>query len=556
MDGIKLSSPLAVGIAPASSGSHGGKYPPDPVAFPINTAPMVGPLATGNHADKPNTPNRRHRISGCLEWSYRYDFYDRVHINPAFLDLGNLLSEQSREVRVWNAFTDPKTLSSIGEASTDGLTMTSPRPIPTVVKALEELLFDVSISTDGPPVMDATYTFNFNGGVTVSLNIVGKRVVVWPFMPQVRFTESLEWLTDVLKTRSQEQRLALRQVPRQTFEYDYQLDDWDFARAKQIATGWVQRVYGVPAWGELSHIGGIAGNPQSLTFDTRWADWRVGGIALVYEAADKFEACEIVAIADDRLDFKIPIAQNFTNAFIVPLRFGRAPSGFTFSRTNVGVTKSTGSFEIVDSVDLGATILPEYDGYPVMLDRPLQDGSMNEKITRDTNVFDPKVGDMAVDSVESYARQTATAAWGPLTREDLWRVRQLLHTQRGRQKAFLMPTWNNDLQVQGNIGAASTSVRVKEIMYHLYFKPAYVMFHKRNGDTFYAKTISSTGNGDGSETIELSEPLGFDATLEELDTVCFMPMMRFNSDRVEIQYDAGGTVAIAVPLIEVPFYNE
>lgn len=555
MDGVPFDSWIGTGGTPTVTGSYSGNmYPQGPVVPVVGvqeaTDLEVGPIQYKG----PTRPNPKH-LSGCRMQSFFYDFYDRIHINPAYLDLGNLLSAQSRKVRVWNAFVDPKLLSNIGEEGTEGLTLKEPRPLPTTLKPLEELLFDVTISTEGPPVMDATYTFNFSGGVKVTLQIVGKRVVVWPFLPQVRFTEGLEWLTDIIKTRSQEQRLALRQVPRQTFNYDYQLDDLDFARAKQIATGWVHRIYGVPAWGELKHVGGIAGNPISLSIDTRWADWRVGGIALLVESADKFEACEIVSVQEDHLQFKIPVAQSFDNAFVMPLRFGRALSGFSFNRTNVGAVKSNAEFTIVDSVDLSGTDLDSYDGYPILMDRPIQMGGMQEKITKAVNTFDPKVGDMAVDPTESFTRQTATVAWQPLTREELWRVRRFLHHQRGRQKAFLLPTWNHDLQPLDNIGAGATGIRVKEILYHLYFRPSYVMLRKRNGETAYAKTISSTGNDDGSETIEFAAPLGINCDLADLEILCFLKLSRFDSDRVEMQYDSGGDVSIRVPTTEVPFYG-
>ena len=61
------------------------------------------------------------------------------------------------------------------------------------------------------PVIDGEYEFHFPGE-TPALHIAGRRVVVWPFVPQTKFREQLQWLTDVMQAYSAEQRLAIDQA--------------------------------------------------------------------------------------------------------------------------------------------------------------------------------------------------------------------------------------------------------------------------------------------------------------------------------------------------------
>ncbi|MDA3835506.1 MAG: hypothetical protein PF495_19210, partial [Spirochaetales bacterium] len=53
--------------------------------------------------------------------TYQQDYYDRIHITPNPLQMGNLLSEQIRQVYVWNAYTSSQLLSAFAELNTDGI---------------------------------------------------------------------------------------------------------------------------------------------------------------------------------------------------------------------------------------------------------------------------------------------------------------------------------------------------------------------------------------------------------------------------------------------------
>ena len=82
------------------------------------------------------------------------DYYYRIHIRPGVIDLGNLLSSQTRQVEVWNAHFVGKLLSSITDVGLDGIDLAEPAPAPTTFKALESRIYVLSISTNGAPVID------------------------------------------------------------------------------------------------------------------------------------------------------------------------------------------------------------------------------------------------------------------------------------------------------------------------------------------------------------------------------------------------------------------
>ena len=175
--------------------------------------PSPGTQALTTHWPVSTTPAVR---SGKIATSYFDDFYNRIHIAPRVLNIGNLLSVQTRQAVVWNAYFTGQALASIGEAETLGLTEAG-ITAPTTFAALEGRTYSVTVDTEGPATIAARYTFNFPLEAP-TLDVTGRRVVVWGHPPDwsepVR--EKLHWKTDVLTTQAGiEQRIGLRAAPRQ-----------------------------------------------------------------------------------------------------------------------------------------------------------------------------------------------------------------------------------------------------------------------------------------------------------------------------------------------------
>ena len=70
-------------------------------------------------------------IVGVKLNSYLQDYYFRVHVRPSRIDLGNLLSSQTRQVEVWNAHLTSKLLASITRERVEGFVLSEPVATPT-----------------------------------------------------------------------------------------------------------------------------------------------------------------------------------------------------------------------------------------------------------------------------------------------------------------------------------------------------------------------------------------------------------------------------------------
>lgn len=491
-------------------------------------------------------------VAGYTAPGFLADYYYRIHVLPARIELGNLLSSQTRNVEVWNAYLTPKLLSSISQSGTDGITLTQPINPPTTFASLEARTYVLNVSTNGSPVIDGRYVFHFPLE-DVLLEVTGRRVVVWPWMPQINHEELMEWKTDIIPSFSNEQRLALRQAPRQEFSYTFQLNPEQFSKAKAIATQWAQRVYGIPVWSELTRVGAISMGSTSIFLDTSNADYRDNDIILVWESDTKFVAVENLEVLADRINLKLPLGASYMNAYVSPLRFARTYNGMNFKRGPNDVIVASSSFNVTANVDLGASVgYATYRSRDLMLEPLMALSDMSEKIARSIDVFDNGSGVVAVDVTNQYVRSTKMFVFDTLDRASRWKARKWIHSRRGKQKSFWLPSWNQDLTLLEDVGSAGVALTVRPIGYPLYYSVTDVMIRRKNGTFVTARVLSSAVDAFGNEILNLEASFGSAVLVSDVDVFCFMSLVRFDSDSVKFGHSYAGRATATVPVVEVP----
>ena len=491
-------------------------------------------------------------IAGQRAPSFLEDFYYRVHVFPTLTDLGNLLSVQIRDLEVWNAHFVSKDLNSISSTGTDGIVLTEPFPPPTTFNPLESRTYNLNIDIKGPPIVDASYTFNFIGESPVAL-IVGRRVVVWPFLPQTKHRERLEWKTDIIPSFNNEQRLALRPAPRQSFGYEYQLTERQFSRAKAISTQWAQRVYGMPVWSEMTFVGAISSGVTEVLFDTSNADYRDNDIFLIWESDENFEAVESLDVLADRIQLKLALPNAYTNAYVAPIRYARTLQGMDYTRSDTDIIRARSNFLVTENVDLGAGIgYDQYRGADVIPERTVLVRDIQEKISRGIDIFDNGSGPIQVEVQRNWVNSTTMISFDTLTRAERWQARQWIHSRRGKQKSFWLPSWNRDLNLTADATSSNSSIICSPIGYALYYDTTDILIKLLDGTKLYNRVLSATTDLDGNEVLTLENQLGADVNVAEVDFICFMGHVRFNTDRVEISHDYAGRAIMPIAVIETP----
>src|SRR5690606_35328247 len=99
---------------------------------------------------------------------------DPLPLGDLLIDLGNTMSVQTREVEVWNAWFKPNALTDIGATQAEGMTLAGPVAPPTTFGPLESRLYALSVTPNGPPVVNTAFRFEFDLDAPV-LRAIGRR---------------------------------------------------------------------------------------------------------------------------------------------------------------------------------------------------------------------------------------------------------------------------------------------------------------------------------------------------------------------------------------------
>jgi len=485
---------------------------------------------------------------------YVDDYYYRIHIIPTALDLGNLLSVQERDIFIWNAYFVAKTLESVTKENAGGIAITEPEAPPTVFAPLEERNYIVSISLDGPADIDAQILFAFTGENILVLLIIGSRIVLFPWVPNWEFIEKLSWFTDVLKTRQGEQRIALRDAPRQAYSFQFWLDEQQFTAAKIMADKWNYRVWGLPVWIESAITSANIGATE-IVFDTTNADWREGGLGAFRASDTDFEIFEVVSIVTNQITIKLPLAKAWNNAHIFPVRLARTPEGIEFGHpvNNRIYNEMTADFLVEDSVYLGESDFALYDGYEVYEDTNARVSAISERIRLPQVEFDNGQGPVAYEQTCDYSDFAMTLGKMAEGKADTWRWRQWLHSRKGRQKPFLLPSWNRDLMPIEPITGSGIILICKATNLPLYGEfPLRVRIEMKSGVIYYRKIIGAESGDPGKENVFLDECLGVAYNPEDFKWVSYLYLTRLNTDTVEIKYYGYMYNKTSLPIMRVP----
>lgn len=521
------------------------------VVYPFGATAQTASLLDGTKLIHVGVQKQNSRLAQKAS-SYFSDFYERIHLIPDRLDLGNVLSDQTRYIEVWNSHISQDTLNSVTGTGTDGLALIQNQPAPTVFAANEARLYPLTVPLIGPPTIQANYSFAFSSE-TVSVDVVGSRIVVWPFAPQPRFKEALEWKTDVIQTFNREQRIALRQAPRQSLNHEFQLTPRQLSRAKAMATAWTHRTFGVPIWAEATHVGALSLNALSIALETANADYRTDGTILIWQDDENFLAVENTTVGAGSIGLKLALSVAFTDAWVMPLRTAMAVSGVAFSRGASNISSAKVQFVVSDNKNLEAVgSWPSYKNAPVLTDPSVLVGSFDDKIVRGVTVFDNGSGAFLVEADRAYADRNETLSFSRNGKADIWTLRQLLHYLKGKQKSFWTLSWNEDLVLLNDIATSDATISVQEIGYPQFYTITDIAIVMKNG-TFYFNRITSGGQDPGGYDVLVLEANYPTAILRaDVDRVCFMRRVRLDSDVLELTHDYGEWVNLSTSATEVP----
>lgn len=486
-----------------------------------------------------------HRLPSFVD-----DFYNRIIIDPVFINTGNLVSEQFYEISVFNGYFVDKTLESIQVQTLDGLQLVGPTP-PTVYSQLETIQYQITISTDGPSSIDGNLLFDFAGtSDDLILHVTGSRIVMLPYQAALPWQEILEWKTEVLTTNTgYEQRIRLRKQARHSVRSYYPIPREAMRAAFNRAYGWLQRSWAVAMWADIQYIGPINNGATSIICDTTKYDFRPNSLVCVWESYSLNQVIEITDVFPGSISLTRVMSGSFTKAYLMPVRIG-VPNGGIRRLTDGSNTSLGIEYEFKDNTDLNPTAPAQFLGYDIYYDETLMSsGATEERLIARMDTVDYETGPIDYYPPWRYNRRARDSYFLNEDPEATWTFKKWLHRRAGRLRPYWLPTFENNLQLltQGNVG--STLQCSSDDYRSMAADRIHLAIELTNG-TWYPRTVTGSSIVNSSViNVGIDSPLNVDASL--IKQICYLGLHRLDTDRVEMDWIGGGVNSANIRILEL-----
>lgn len=486
-------------------------------------------------------------IESVLSKNYTDDLYYRVHIFPTTINFGNVVSEQSRDVELWNATFEMQYLSQLSLGGAVGVEL-SETEIPMVLTPLQELVFQATASLNGPPTIDETLTAVI-GDRTITVPVTGRRIIVFPFPPNWK-----NGVEDTFAFNSWVQRGSNGTVqtgstwgnnPRRELDYTILLKGNDTARCENLLMGWQSRYYGVIQWPDESKLTAQCNiGAQTIYLDTTNRAFGVGSFVIIYKDSTHFEAAEIEEMTDDSITITTEFGTTWpVGSRVYPVFAGLINSSLQGVRHTDDVLEMPVSFESEPSVTVGNTdyVAPAatYQGYELYLGRLNWASALEFQFDSDRVTLDFGVGRTRSGSGSGYTPQTKKHNWFFKRRSDAREFREWLGRREGVAVPVYMPTGNTDLVLIADplMGQLSIDVADNEYGDLLGAHPARrdIILIMRDG-SYHARRIVSTSAISGGTRLALDAEWTANIDRTAVKRVSFLGLFRQVANKSTISW--------------------
>lgn len=376
---------------------------------------------------------------------------------------------------------------------------------------------------------------------------------VWPYRPQSDTVEVFEFLTDVIRCRSSEQRIALRDEPRVKLIFQHLIDEIDANNAKSIIRKNVE--LRIPDWINRNSISSIIAGAPTVVVDFAPLV-EVGQSVVVWSSDRAYEICEVTAKTGSSIT--INLAASRFNCFVMRLLDGLLESNLQLGRSSSTLYDLNPTFTVFGYVDQSALSVAQYRSIDICPLTPIIISTIQERFAWPTEVIDNSFGIVKHIRERSFSDDTFELRFLEYASASKATLRRFVYAKLGRQKAFWASTNTLDFEIAQNVPDTQNYIRVFKIdPYADLSRPTLdICISLKNGSKLYRRVNSFTAGADlgGRATFNLM----LDSTLPaiavtQVAKISVLYLCRFNTDRVELinQYQGSDALSVSIPCIEV-----
>lgn len=498
------------------------------------------------------------------------DYYNRIWLLPALLDLGSVSNTQTSQFTIWNAYLQPLQIASIGLPSDTSLALGG-ASVGMAFKALQQRTALLTAAQEGDPSIAAVFTFTFDNADYATLSVIGTRARFWEFAPNwddgvdVTFEYRSEIITSYTR---KEQRIANRQTARKKLEYQSIVPQHVYRSMLGFMNSNQNRLTMVPEYSRGAHLAVEALGGSSFIEVEEAVDWLVVDHTVVlYQggiAGYRADLRKIIAVVGNTAELGATLDGDWpTGSKVYPVVSGYLPNSISASMLNNNTARIAIALDVLPGsepvIDYG---VPEeiYDGREVFLKRPDWSGTPTVGFEAIRDQVDYGYGRIDNFFPVPFNYRTSKVTYLGRDREDAEAFIRFFHRQMGQIGEFFMPTYTEDMIMKGTAETEGFTLRVEGLSVFQAFADSDVYRHVILffvDGTHLIRRIDTIGqisdlSGDDSVLV-MTESWGEDFAAEDIVLVCWLPLWRFSSDNLIVSWVTDGVAQFAVNMTSLEY---
>lgn len=538
---------------------------------PVAPAPMAGflgssPVETNEveeHAGRqePVPCQDEANVAIDFSWSVSETVYDLVHCTPLILDYGNLTALTDKDVLVWAAFRyDTVDFQTVVDNSSVGTTIILPEPLIITIQPMGSVTVIIREEVFGAPTISGTIDFTFSVGPDCTLILRGSRIGVLLVPPEVPVLEELRFSTDIIeKVNGTEQRIAIRKNPRQVVTYRFNVSGRERRQLQSLFFGKQGIVIVVPIWFESAYLTtDVPSGSSALPVTTvTGIDFREQDFVCVYRPDGRAEIFQTDTIVGTTIN-----TQDQTGIFypagtsVMPARRANVRPRLTGRRNVVNFIDFQAEFHVLDN-DISiadASAFNTFNG-KVFLDGPnAVSRQVQENYRQNVQILDNESGIFEQRSNWQRSKKTSIKGFKTGSCQNLYDVRQLIHFLNGQQTSFYLPTFFDDIIIVQDPQATEATIVIQNIGFSndvftggLHNR---IRIHKKDGTIFDRIVVGAVEDNDLEETLTLDTVWLANQSVDDIELVEYLELVRFASDSIKFRHDNNnGEAFVTAPVV-------
>ena len=484
--------------------------------------------------------------TGALLHSYVDDFYNRIHVDPQHVDMGNVVSIQTFPVAVWNAHFVPRSLVGFSGLE-EGLQLSGQAEPPVSFAGNQERSWQMAVTPQGNPVLDARVGWVFDNAEQPVVRITANRIVAWTFKPdwESGILERLSWLTDIHQSESlAEQRRAMRLAPRREWEANMLVEGRERQLLDLALFGWGARIWVVPVWPDIQLMTTeLSAGVDFIPCATAHLDFRAGGLALLSgDSAFDYEVVEIDQVLSGGLQLKRDTQQGWLRGSrIYPCRTAQLIEQPDLTRLTDRLMSVDVHFLASESCEWPAQLpAATYRSHPVYEVRPDESEDLTQGFVRLMSDLDNRMAQPLMQDVAGIALPVTGHRRLLAGRAERAGWRSFLYAMRGRQQAVWVPSHADDLRLVSVVLQTQSYIDVENCGYSRFGLAQAgrkdIRIELRSGTVFYRRISSAQELSAAVERLVINAPLGQEVAPAAVVRISWMALMRLDADVIELEH--------------------